>query len=132
MKRPATCALSLFLFASLAGCGDGKGPVNGTVTFDGQPVAHGAVTFVKSEGGLVREGAVIKDGKFQVRVPPGKYKIEVNAQKVVGKRKQKGLSGEEEEVAQTEEMFPERYNTKTELSAEIKSGANTVKLELMS
>jgi hypothetical protein len=132
MKRIAACVLGLFLFASLPGCGDGKGSVNGTVTLDGQPVANGAVTFVKSEGSLVREGAVIKDGGFQARVPPGKYRIEVNAQKVVGKRKQKGFSGAEEEVEITEEMFPERYNTKTELSEEIKLGPNTVKLDLKS
>src|SRR5262245_3297796 len=132
MKPVAACALSLFLFASLAGCGDGKGSVNGTVTLDGQPVATGTVTFVKSEGGLVREGAVIKGGSFQARVPPGRYKIEVNAQRVVGKRKQKGFSGEAEEVELTEELFPERYNTKTELSEEIKSGRNTVTLDLRS
>lgn len=132
MRRIAACALSLFLVAALAGCGDDKGSVIGTVTFDGQPVANGAITFVKSEGGLVREGAVIKDGSFQARVPPGTYKIEVNAQKVVGKRKQRGFSGEVEEVELTEELFPERYNTKSELREEIRPGPNTIKLDLKS
>src|SRR5437870_3516461 len=80
----AAQALGLFLVAALAGCRDHQGSVAGTVTFDGRPVTTGAVTFVKTDGGLVREGAVIRDGFFQARMPPGKYKIEVNAQEVVG------------------------------------------------
>src|SRR5438552_15350285 len=79
------------LVALSSGCSDGKGIVNGTVTFDGQPVASGMVTFVKQGGELAREGAVIKDGSFQALVPPGKYKLELNAQKVTGKRTQKGF-----------------------------------------
>jgi hypothetical protein len=132
MTRFAACTLSFFVCAGLMGCGDDKGTVQGTVTFDGQPVADGTVTFVKSEGGVAREGAVIKDGSFQARVPPGKYKIEVNAQKIVSKKKQLGFDRKEEEVNVTEELFPERYNTKTELSEEIKPGPNTVKLDLKS
>lgn len=133
MKRTALAAIKLFLFAGLAGCGGGsEGSVQGTVSFDGQPVANGAVTFVKSEGGMVREGAVIQSGRFQARMPPGKYKIEVNAKKVVGKRKQKGFGGEVEEVEVTAELFPERFNTKTELSEDIKPGTNTVNLDLKS
>jgi hypothetical protein len=132
MKRMAFSALGLSLAAWLAGCGEGTGSVNGTVTFDGQPVANGSITFVRTEGSLVREGAVIRDGSFQVQVPPGKYRIELTAQRVKGKKKQIGFSGEEEEVEITEEMFPERYNTKSELSEEIRSGTHSLNLDLKS
>lgn len=132
MKRVTAWVFAMSLIASVGGCSGGVSAVNGTVLFDGEPVANGAVTLVKTEGGLVREGAVIKGGVFQARVPPGKYKIEVTAQKVVGKRKQKGFGGEEEEVELTQEMFPERYNAKTELSEVIKPGSNSVKLDLKS
>src|SRR5215469_12264465 len=132
MKRILVRVLTLFLFIPLTGCGDGKGTVQGTVTFDGQPVADGAITFVKKDGKLVREGAVIRDGNFQARMPPGQYKIEVNGQKVVGKTKERGKDGALEEVDMMEELFPERYNTKTELTEEIKSGRNTIKLDLQS
>ena len=125
-------ALGLFLVAALAGCRDDQGSVTGTVTFDGRPVTTGAITFMKTDGGLVREGAVIRDGFFQARMPPGKYKIEVNAQEVVGKKKQKGFDGNDEEVELTKEMFPDRYNTKTELSKDVSAGANTVILDLKS
>jgi len=125
-------AFSLLSLSFLASCGESEGKVTGTVTFDGQPVASGTITFVKSEGELIREGAVIKDGSFQAHVPPGNYKIELSAQKVVGKRTQKGFDGKDEEVEETKELFPERYNIKTELTTKIDRGTNTVKLEAKS
>ncbi|HJZ59142.1 MAG TPA: carboxypeptidase-like regulatory domain-containing protein [Gemmataceae bacterium] len=132
MGRIVILAPGLFLLAWLTGCGGGEGSVSGTVTFDGHPVPNGTVTFVKTEGGLVREGAVITDGTFQVKLPPGKYKIEVNGRKVVGKKKQKNFDGVDEEVEITDELFPDRYNKATELSEEIKPGSNTITLELKS
>lgn len=116
----------------MLGCSDGNSSVSGTVTLDGQPVTRGAVTFVKQGGELAREGAVIQDGKFQAVLPPGKYKLELNGQKVVGKRKQKAFDGSDEEVELTEELFPARYNTQTELIENIKPGANAIKLDLKS
>ena len=116
----------------LLGCSDGKSSVTGSVTLDGRPVASGSVTFVKQDGELAREGAVIHGGTFHAAVPPGKYKLELNAQKVVGKRKQKAFDGSDEEVEITEELFPPRYNTNSELLQEIKPGANVIKLDLKS
>jgi hypothetical protein len=124
--------VGLLCLAAILGCGDGKSTVSGTVTLDSRPVTSGTITFVKQDGDLVREGAIIKDGSFQAQVLPGQYKIELNGQKVVGKRKQKGFDGSEEEVEITDELFPERYNIKSELREEIKAGANTLKLDLKS
>lgn len=114
----------VFLTAFLGGCVDGFGPVNGTIHFDGQPVKAGSITFVKTEGGLAREGAVIENGIFRARLQPGKY--------LVGKRKQKGFDGKGEEVDLTEELFPDRFNSKTELTQVIISGLNTINLKLES
>ena len=123
----------LFLgFATLVGCSNGKSSVTGSVTIDGQPVASGSVTFVKQGGELAREGAVIQGGSFHANIPPGTYKLELNGQKVVGKRKQKAFDGTDEEVELTDEVFPPRYNTKSELLEEIKPGANVVTLDLKS
>jgi hypothetical protein len=121
--------LALVAFCLLAGCSDST-TVSGTVTMDGQPVKSGAITFVKTDGDLVRAGAVISDGAFQAKLAPGKYRIELTGQKVVGKRKQKAFDGTDEEVELTEELFPERYNAKTELSHEIKPGPNKIDLKL--
>jgi hypothetical protein len=113
-----------------SGCTDGKSSVTGSVTLDGHPIASGAITFIKQDSNLAREGAVITDGAFHAILPPGNYKLELNAQKVVGKRKQKAFDGTDEEVPIMEEAFPPRYNSQSELLQEIKQGANTVKLDL--
>jgi hypothetical protein len=130
MTRSLPTAL---LLASLCGCGGG-GPshVTGSVALDGRPVADGAVTFVMTEGGSDREGAVIRDGAFEVRLKPGRYRVELTGQKPVGTRRQKGFDGKEEEVKVTEQLFPERYNAKSELIETIMPGSNTIKLDLKS
>ncbi len=125
------CWLAVVGFGAFlcAGCSDGKGKVTGSVTFAGEPVASGMVTFVRSEGQLVREGAVISQGSFQASLAPGKYQVELNGQKVKGTRTQKGFDGKDEVLEISEEMFPERYNRKTELVAEIKPGPNALKFD---
>jgi hypothetical protein len=122
--------LALVCLVSLLSCADNKSTVSGTVTFDGQPVLNGVVTFVKSEGDLIREGAIIKEGAFKATLPPGEYRIELSAQKVVGKRKQKGFDGKDEEVELTAELFPESYNSKTTLTKKIEPGSNMLQLDI--
>ncbi len=119
-------------WAAAGGCENGRSSVTGTVTFDAQPVASGSITFVKDGVEPVREGAVIQNGAFSAKLPPGKYKVELSGQKVVGKRTQKGMDDKDEEVVLTEELFPERYNTQTQLREEIKPGPHTIKLDLKS
>jgi len=132
MKRLAALAAFVLLCAMPIGCGDGKGSVNGTVALDGKAVKSGAIALVSTEEPGVREGAVITDGAFTAKVPPGKYKIELNAQHVTGKRKQIGMDGKEEELTLTEELFPEQFNTKSDLTEVIKPGANTLTFNLKS
>ncbi len=132
MNRIARFALCLIVCATLAGCGDNTGDVTGTITFDGKPVADGSLKFLKAAGGEAVGGAVIRDGTFATKLPPGKYKIEIHAQKVVGKRTQKGFDGKDEEIELRDEMIPENYNSKSELEEEIKPGPNAIKFDLKS
>jgi hypothetical protein len=119
--------LPLFL---LIGCAKGPSTVSGTVTLDGQPVATGAITFVKD--GLPQGGAVITGGSFQAQVAPGTYRLELSGSKVTGKRTQKGFDGKDETIETTEELFPEKFNTQSILTEEIKPGENALKLDLQS
>src|SRR4051812_45095732 len=88
--------LALFLaFLGIAGCGGGgRSSVQGTVTYDGQPVDDGGINFIAAGGG--GEGGEsgnasgdIREGKYSIdalRGPkPGKYKVEIYWNKKTGK-----------------------------------------------
>jgi len=130
MSRLALIALVGWFF--VVGCRDGMSTASGTVTMDGEPVKTGTVTFVKQDGDVAREGAIIADGRFVAKLRPGDYKIELNSQKTTGTRTQKGFDGKDEVVELTAELFPERYNAKTTLTTKIVPGPNTVNLEAKS
>ncbi len=76
----AALALALTLFA-LPGCSNnGKTQLQGEVTYGGQPVALGTITFTpKAEG--YRAVQTITDGKFDIPekygVQPGEYNVTV-------------------------------------------------------
>ena len=81
----------LLLFAlCLAGCNRNKVDtirVTGTVTLDGKPVEMGAIKFYAEDGNSPGGGGVIKDGAYIANVPPGKKKVVINGNKVVGTEK---------------------------------------------
>src|SRR5262249_40376299 len=131
MRHVAVVAGFLLLVASLSGCGDGKQNVSGTVTLDGTPLETGTIAFVKTEGGAVREGGTIKNGEFSARVPNGHYKVEIAATKVGAKVKRKYMD-KEEEIEQNIDLVPEKYNTKSELSADVKGATPGLKFDLKS
>jgi len=132
VKR-VTAVCALFVLTCVAGCGDGKGMVTGTVTLDARPIRNGMITFVSiDDGPLIREGAVITDSAFKTRVPPGKYRVELSAQEPKGSRKQTGFDGKEEVIVIQEEIFPEHYNTHSELTEVITPGENVLNLNLKS
>jgi hypothetical protein len=80
MKRPfSVLGILALALPLLAGCG-GKpmGEVSGTVTFEGQPLALGTITFFGHDG-TVWHGNVL-DGAYRVpKVPIGLAKITVSA-----------------------------------------------------
>jgi len=130
MSRRIPGVIALFLLALATGCGDGKSTVHGTVTFDGKTVKSGSIVFESTDGELVREGAIITDGAFKTRMSPGKYTIKLHAKHVTGQRTQKGFDGKDEVLDLTEELFPDYFNTKSELIETIKPGDNPLTLNL--
>ena len=122
---------ALICGAALIGCNGGASSVSGTVSLDGQPVKSGSIAFISTESDR-REGAVIQDGKFQAELPPGKYRLELSGQKVVGQHKQKDFEGKDEVLDITGELFPEKFNVKSQLTQEIKPGSQTLPLDLKS
>lgn len=72
----ALISCSLFM---ANGCGRG-GSVQGQVTFEGQPVANGYITFSPVDGVGPVAGGPIANGRFAVEeIPPGKKLVMIEA-----------------------------------------------------
>jgi hypothetical protein len=115
----------------LAGCGETKHPVKGTVTLDdGTPVTQGVVVFERLEGGpaVTARGEIQSDGKYELStdkpgdgVPTGKYRVLVNPRDLT-------------DTPDEEKTLP--YDTKylkfqaSGLSFEVKPGANEYAIKL--
>lgn len=137
-----TVAMSV-LFLNLPGCGGVSdqpdlGLVTGTVTMDGAPLTGVQVTF-QPDDGRPAIGTTNADGKYKltyIRNTPGckvgHNKVEIGV-----------AEGEDENVAQSEgettapkmtksgkPPIPARYNSKTELEADVKPGENTFDFDL--
>ncbi len=80
MKNVRTIFLSIVLIALAAsGCGAPVSVVSGTVTYDGQPVAQGGITFYPKDGKGPAVGAEVTDGQYRVEgIPPGSKMVQVS------------------------------------------------------
>jgi hypothetical protein len=118
--------------AVAVGCDNtGRVGVEGTVSYDGQPIKAGAIAFVPLGDKGVSSGGAVIDGKYAVpdKYGPkaGKHRVEIRWAKPTGS-KFKSESGDMLDM--TEEGLPERYNNKSELTADLTSGKNVVNFDL--
>jgi hypothetical protein len=106
----ATCAV-LLSDVPVSGADDKLATVEGKVTYKGQPLADGTITFYLKDDQFV--GAKIKeDGTYRIdRVPAGKVKVVVQSRKV---------------------PIPEKYahEETTPLEIEIKKGKAAIDIEV--
>lgn len=127
MNIPVRFALPIAsLLVLLGGCsrGDGLTAISGTVTYDKQPVRSGTIDFVPADGKGPTAAAVITDGKYSVKAAPGPKSVSIEGVKVIGKRP---LNREPNApmVEIQERIVPDKYNTMTTLTCEIKPNVNT-------
>jgi hypothetical protein len=134
--RRATLA-GLTAFALLAaGCGSGNVALNGDVSYDGQPIDDGTITFVSTSSGSSDAGKAschIENGKYKFekdRGPaPGKYKVEITWLKKTGKKLPTGDGEPRDEKVQS---LPAKFNTQTTLTADVTSGSPKLDFALKS
>jgi len=116
------------LCLALAGCpasspsGPQRAHVTGKITFAGQPVPYGTVSFIPPEGsGLPVSGAEIRDGKYDVRnlggVPVGTHRVEINGWATPPQK----MEAADLVAPAAPPLIPEKYNTKSELSLTVES-----------
>jgi hypothetical protein len=114
------------MLALLPGCEDGlrTAEVTGTVKVDGQiPPAGSSITFIPTDGKSQTAGAVLQEGRYSVRVPVGKSKVEIRVPRPVARPGPK-VQGPGSEGGLIEESLPAKYNDQTELAFEVKPGKN--------
>ena len=69
----AACLAGALLLCGTLGCGsDGMVVASGSVTFDGPPLADGAISFYPADKSVAPQGGRIRDGQFQLRHGPRK------------------------------------------------------------
>jgi hypothetical protein len=129
----------LFLAATV-GCDSGDGlnrqAVSGMVTLDGQPLLGGSILFeptTNDSGTAV--GATIRDGAFAISRSqgpvPGRYRVRIYASSATQAPPAVGQT--ERTPRPMVERLPARYNTQSELSADIIAGrANHHRFDLSS
>jgi hypothetical protein len=53
-------------------------PVEGTVTYKGQPLPAGTITFVSKDGKVTVAAPIAADGTYRATVPVGEYRVAVS------------------------------------------------------
>lgn len=125
--RPLLASALAVVAVTVCGCG-GKGgvPVTGTVTFEGQPVEAGAISFVPTDGHGVSEGAVITKGEFNAVVTPGAKRVEIRASRPVAPS-----ANDPDAKYLREDFIPARFNDSSQLTAEVSADhENSMKFDL--
>lgn len=131
---PFAKSLAVICLCALAGCGGGgddspeTGEVTGTVTLDGQPLSEATITF-NPQG--VRASTAVTDssGKYDlIYIRDVKGAAIGNHQVSISKKVQPDgkVDGDGKETV------PDKYNTKTTLTAEVKAGKNEFDFDLKS
>ena len=118
----------------LAGCSSGptKGEVHGKVTFKGQPVKEGTVTFLNTTEGGAAEGKIESDGNYTVQggAAVGDYVVEIKPlMHIVDTDPGKSPPAPMEKPAPD---IPAKYRMQgtTPLKASIKAGKNEINFDM--
>jgi hypothetical protein len=127
MRRNLLLAAALLASAGCGESGDGyaRQPVTGTVTLGGRPLASGMITFSPQATPEPVATALIRDGAYSLSRAEGPvagpHRISIWAREATGKQI-KDPFDPEGVVEEVVEVVPPRYNTRTELAADVRDG----------
>ena len=127
LGRSWTCGC-LLITAALIGCsrqeysGEKRYPLSGRVTYDGEPIDLGSISFLPIDGGQQRvSGGYIENGVYSVPeaqgANAGKYRIEIRWQKATGKKIRDPQSAEM--IDQRFEGLPPKFHKVSELTVDV-------------
>lgn len=121
-------AWGLAALIGAAGCSGPKGldvhPVAGSVTFDGQPIEEGWITFRGTSGDVRAFAGRIQRGQYATKTFAGPMRVEITASRPIpGKFVSGGPGGPE--MPALEHFIPARYNQASTLEAQIPMGGTS-------
>ncbi len=121
------CAILL----CLGGCGSDNdlATIQGTVTCAGRPVEKGNISFQPMDGKGPTAAAVVADGTFTVKIHPGRKHVRIEGYRVTGQQPYRN-NPNAPPVDVLEQIVPDRYNAKSELTCEIVAGGGRYNFEL--
>ncbi|UUO08643.1 carboxypeptidase-like regulatory domain-containing protein [Blastopirellula sp. J2-11] len=131
-------SIMLFLgivLCSLSGCwqsgGMILGEVTGTVTLDGKPLPDAMVSYYPEVGGRSAHGVTDAAGRYQLRYTGSKDGAPVGAHRV---KVEVGVQSGEGPPKKTAKIppLPSKYNSESELTADVQRGSNTIDFTLHS
>ena len=148
VKESFVTAAMAVVVLSLAGCGSTSdqpelGQVTGTITLDGEPLKGIAVVFYPDSGRPAR-GKTSPEGKYELTyiretkgTKVGHNRVEVAPDEEGAEEEESGDGSGEEQVQKpkakgAKPKIPARYNTKSELEADVKPGENVFDFKLES
>lgn len=139
MSRILLPILSIIL-CSTSGCGPAgpeRAEVSGIVTFNGQPVEQGAISFFPAPGVIGPEaGGEIKDGKYFLprRTGPvvGKNRVELRSFQKSGRKIQDPTAPQGTLADEITNIFPPEYASQSTLVREVQSGKNVIEFQIES
>jgi len=126
MRRPSSLLALLVLF--FGGCNDSPATavVEGTITFDAQPLANATVMFQPLDGSRGSAGTTDALGKYALRFTPtemgavpGEHAVTIQT-----------VPGDPDPENPVKELLPAKYHSATELKATLKKGRQTVDFDL--
>jgi hypothetical protein len=125
---------ALLPLLAMSGCGgpDNRAEVSGNVSFNGQPLATGSISFVPTDGNTgPSSGGMIVDGKYSVPrakgVAVGKNRVSIISPVKTGRKIKFGGDRMEDEWVQS---IPAKYNDDSELVRDFGPGSNRLDFEL--
>ncbi len=122
---------ALLLLPLSSGCGaSGLVEISGAVTYDGEPVRNGRITFLPPDGNGPTAAAIVADGKYAVAVFPGPKLVKIEGYKVVGRRPFSPGDPASPMVDATEPIIPAKYNERSELKSRIGRGTRVLNFNL--
>lgn len=125
-------SVALTCLIAVAGCGAGSGAaVSGSVSLDDAPLDEATITFVPESGGQRQAAwAPVTRGNYSIDASSGlgtgQFRVEIRAIRSGSEK----ANPNEPTLMTAKDIVPSKYNSQSELIAEIKPGKNSADFHL--